>query len=88
MASKAQIIQRSHKALVALIQHMPVNHRGLQITMAQQCLKGTNVGAALQQKKIRVRSNIPTLSEIGDHFGVHYMTVRCAVRQFEKNNRE
>ena len=29
-----------------------------------------------------------TMSEIGEHFGVHYMTVSRAVRQFEKNNRE
>jgi hypothetical protein len=28
------------------------------------------------------------MSKIGDHFGVHYMTVSRAVRQFEKNSRE
>ncbi|MBU2570895.1 MAG: addiction module toxin RelE, partial [Gammaproteobacteria bacterium] len=29
-----------------------------------------------------------TMSEIGAHFGVHYMTVSRAVRRFELNNRE
>ncbi|PKM36094.1 MAG: hypothetical protein CVV06_12860 [Gammaproteobacteria bacterium HGW-Gammaproteobacteria-10] len=32
-------------------------------------------------------SGVYTISEIGAHFGVHYMTVSRAVRRFELNNR-